>query len=293
MKPLFQRPFRKSPKETTNFSISEKTTPSNLSEKLILPPFSTAFAQSKGLQRDHNEDALFTLTSFSAMQDATRPFGIFAVADGMGGHLHGEIASKLAVSSVASLIVERILSPYVNPSLQNPPNSLQSLLREAVMTAHQEVLKFATGGGTTLTICLLLGSFLTIAHVGDSRVYYIDPNGEIKLYTRDHSLVKRLVELGQISEKEAATHPQRNVLYRALGQGEPLEPDIISLPLPHNGVLMLCTDGLWSVVPEQKIIQLIHQSENLQTACTELIEAANQAGGPDNISVILVKFIEE
>jgi serine/threonine protein phosphatase PrpC len=103
-------------------------------------------------------------------------------------------------------------------------------------------------------------------------------------------LVKRLVELGQISEQEAQNHPQRNVLYRALGQTDPVEVDVFSLPLPPSGYLLLCSDGLWGVVPENQIVQTIRQSPNLQAACNRLTQLANEAGGPDNISVILVKF---
>ncbi len=255
-----------------------------------LPQFSYAFAQSVGMQRDHNEDTLIALASSLSLQESVRPFGFFAIADGMGGHLHGEIASKLAIGSITATITERILIPYVNPTRPTPQNPLQSIINEAILTAHQEVLRHATGGGTTLTACLIFGSYLTIAHVGDSRAYYISLNGEIKRYTRDHSLVNRLIELGQINEKQSLTHPQRNVLYRALGQNEPLEADIDSFPIPENGYLLICSDGLWSVVPDQRISEIVGSSISLQAACNELIQSANQAGGPDNISVILVKF---
>ena len=290
MKSLFKRTT-----QTSKPDINEQPsqTASNLlalQSKWNLPQFSYAFAQSVGMQRDHNEDALIALASALSLQDSVRPFGFFAIADGMGGHLHGEIASKLAIGSITSTITERILIPYINPTRPTPQNSLQNILNEALLTAHQEVLRHATGGGTTLTACLIFGSYLTIAHVGDSRAYYIDIDGAIKRYTRDHSLVNRLIELGQINEKQALNHPQRNVLYRALGQNEPLEADIGSFPIPESGYLLICSDGLWSVVPDPSIAEILRSNTSLQSACNDLIQAANQAGGPDNISVILVKF---
>ena len=114
----------------------------------------------------------------------------------------------------------------------------------------------------------------------------------MKPLTRDHSLVRRLEELGQLTPEEAAIHPQRNVLYRALGQGEPFEPEIITAPLPQPGYLLVCSDGLWGVVPEERMGEIIKSAPLLSTACQGLIDAANAAGGPDNISAILVRLPE-
>jgi protein phosphatase len=129
---------------------------------------------------------------------------------------------------------------------------------------------------------------MTIGHVGDSRAIAIHHGGGETL-TRDHSLVKRLEELGQISSEEAAIHPQRNVLYRALGQGEVLEPDIFTAPFPQPGWLLICSDGLWSVVPEEHLFNIVFNAKDLQHACQQLVAAANEAGGPDNISVIMIQ----
>jgi protein phosphatase len=112
----------------------------------------------------------------------------------------------------------------------------------------------------------------------------------MQLLTRDHSLVNRLVELGQITQSQAATHPQRNVLYRALGQGEPFEPDVNTYPLPDSGYLMLCSDGLWGAVTETDMIQIVVRAHDAQAACDELINAANIAGGADNITAIVIKI---
>jgi serine/threonine protein phosphatase PrpC len=133
-----------------------------------------------------------------------------------------------------------------------------------------------------------MGDQITLTHVGDSRAYSIHPDGRMQVLTRDHSLVRRLEELGQLTAEEAAQHPQRNVLYRALGQGDPFEPDISTFPLPKSGHLLLCSDGLWNVVPELDILHIIRTNPDPQQACQKMIDAANTAGGPDNISAILV-----
>jgi len=292
-KSIVKNPFQRSQaKKIQKSNQSPQNLPSDSSQVYILETrLQSAFAQSNGIQREYNEDAILTIEFSLTYQDLIRNAGLYAIADGMGGHLHGEIASKVAVTSLASTLIERLLLPQFNPPTPQPQNSFLNILKESVLIAHQEVLQKATGGGTTLTCCLIVAKTLTIAHIGDSRAYYIGENGEIKLYTRDHSLVKRLVELGQISEQEAQNHPQRNVLYRALGQTDPVEVDVFSLPLPPSGYLLLCSDGLWGVVPENQIVQVIRQSPNVQSACNRLIQLANQAGGPDNISVILVKFL--
>jgi protein phosphatase len=165
-------------------------------------------------------------------------------------------------------------------------------MSEGILDAHRIILKEVQGGGTTLSAILVRGGQMTIAHVGDSRAYLITVDGEMQLLTRDHSLVRRLIELGQITEEEAINHPQRNVLYRALGQGEPFEPDVSTYPVPNNGYLLLCSDGLWGVIPSEAIANIILSAPTLQDACQQLIDTANEAGGPDNISVILVQLPE-
>jgi protein phosphatase len=135
------------------------------------------------------------------------------------------------------------------------------------------------------------GNTLAIAHIGDSRAYVIYPEGQIRALTRDHSLVKRLVELGQITPDEAAIHPQRNVLYRALGQVEPIESEILTMPVPTSGYLLLCSDGLWGLISDEQIHKLVTTSASPAQACRALVDAANSAGGPDNITAILVQFL--
>lgn len=249
-----------------------------------------ACGQSVGKQREHNEDSLFAFSITIGNESSRVPLGLYIVADGMGGHQYGEVASNAAVRTVAGNILRKFL-PYISNQSETMDEPLQELIRAAVNEAQHTVMQSAPGGGTTLTAALVLGKQVTVAHIGDSRAYILRPDQRIEALTRDHSLVKRLEELGQITAQESAVHPQRNVLYRALGQGEMLEPDIFTAPFPQPGYILLCTDGLWGVLPEEDIYQVISESPNLQTACQNLVNAANTAGGPDNISVVLVQLL--
>ncbi len=296
MTTFIQKLFRKSkPSQSQEEEASLLEPPETISSTEAEEPLDPAqlivgCAQSVGQQRDHNEDALFTLTTTLASDTRQIPFGLYIIADGMGGHQHGEVASALAIRAMAGHVIRELYLPLFNLIDRAPRHSLQETMETGVEEANQAVLKKDMGGGTTLTATLILGDRLTIAHVGDSRAYLIDMERNIEVLTRDHSLVKRLVELGQISPAEAAIHPQRNVLYRALGQGEPFVPDIITAPLPHPGYLLLCSDGLWGVVEQEEMIDIIFSTPHPEQACQKLVQEANNAGGPDNISAILVRM---
>jgi serine/threonine protein phosphatase PrpC len=244
--------------------------------------------QSIGKQREHNEDSIFALSTAIGGETSSHPLGLFIVADGMGGHQFGEVASSTAVRTLASYLLKRFQLSLVDPSISMDA-SIQDLMRSAIDEAQKSVKQVAPGSGTTLTAALVLGQQVTLGHVGDSRAYAIHSNGGGEALTRDHSLVKRMEELGQISSEEAAIHPKRNVLYRALGQSEVLEADIVTAPFPQTDHLLLCSDGLWSVLSEGNIFHLVATAKDLQDACQRLVAAANEAGGPDNISVIVVK----
>lgn len=254
------------------------------------PQLIVGVGQSIGMQRDHNEDTIYVQASQLGGDTKDLIFGLFIMADGMGGYQHGEVASNVAANAMAYYILKKIFMPLMSLKNDQPSDPLQEIMQLAVNEAQMAVTKSAPGGGTTLTAAFILGDQVTLAHVGDSRAYFIYPDGRVQPITRDHSLVRRLQELGQINEKEAAEHPQRNVLYRALGQSEPFEPDISTYPFPNAGYLMLCSDGLWGVVPEADFFPLIQSSPTLTVACQKLIDAANAGGGPDNISVILVQY---
>ncbi|MEW6716189.1 MAG: protein phosphatase 2C domain-containing protein [Chloroflexota bacterium] len=258
---------------------------------ITTPHLITGIGHSEGLQRDHNEDTLFTLTTCISGENGSQPFGIFIVADGMGGHQYGSKASGIAARVMAEHLLEHIYKPLLCYPPKQPKDALQDIMRTGLLEAHQSVIKLAPGGGTTLTAAVVIGQQMTLAHAGDSRAYAIHHNQHMEVLTRDHSLVKRLVELNQITQEEAISHPKRHVLYRALGQGEPLEPEIITSTYPNNGYLLICSDGLWSVVDEDQIYKIITQAPNLPVACQQLIEAANTAGGPDNIAIILVQSV--
>ena len=247
--------------------------------------------QSVGKQRDHNEDSVLALTSTILGSADSIPFGLYIVADGMGGHQFGEVASNAAIRIMGGNIIKKFHSYLFNLPTQSLQESLQEVMETSITEAHQYVQREAPGSGTTVTAALVLGQQVTIAHVGDSRAYSIYPDGRIDPITRDHSLVKRLEELGHLSKDEVENFPHRNVLIRALGQGELLEADIFTLPFPPTGYLMICSDGLWGVISEKEIIHSITEAPTLNRACQNMVEAANAAGGPDNISVILAQLI--
>lgn len=247
--------------------------------------------QSVGKQRELNEDSLLAFTATMAGNSGNLPFGLYIVADGMGGHQFGEVASNVAIRSVAGYVLRKFHPYLFQVNSEALEESFQEIMQAAVREAQRSIQKEAPGSGTTLTAALVVGQQITVAHVGDSRAYFIYQDGRVEPITRDHSLVKRLEELGHITPEEAANYPHRNVLYRALGQGEILDPDIFTLGFPQPGYLLVCSDGLWGVITEQDLVRSINEAPTLQRACQNLVNAANTAGGPDNISVILVQLI--
>ena len=226
-------------------SIIHNQTPRYEIQQLI-----AAAGQSVGKQRDHNEDSLLAITSTIAGNTGNIPFGLYVVADGMGGHQFGEVASNAAIRIMGGHVLRSFHSYLFNLPTQPMQEPLQEIMESAMKDAHRFVQREAPGSGTTVTAALVLGQQVTIAHVGDSRAYAIYPDGRINPVTRDHSLVKRLEELGHLSADEAANFPHRNVLIRALGQGEALEADVFTISFPQPGYIMLCSDGLWGVVAD-------------------------------------------
>ncbi len=250
-----------------------------------------ACSQSIGRQRELNEDSLLAFTSTIAGNKSNSAFGLYIVADGMGGHQFGEVASNLAVRVVASTILRKLFTSFLDVNPQAPDQSLREIIEQAFAEAQRTIQRQAPGSGTTLTVAVVIEQQVTVGHVGDSRAYLLHPGGHHEVMTRDHSLVKRLEELGHITPEEAASYPNRNVLYRAVGQGDSLDADIYTFSLAPTDYLMLCSDGLWGVVPDEKIARIVRESATLDQACQRLVDAANEAGGPDNISVILVRWV--
>jgi serine/threonine protein phosphatase PrpC len=263
----------------------------NQNPRFDLQQLIAASGQSVGKQRELNEDSLMALTTTMAGNAGNVPFGLYIIADGMGGHQFGEVASNAAIRTVAGYILRKFHPYLFQIKTDTMDESFQEIMQTAVSEAQRVIQREAPGSGTTLTAALVMGQQITIAHVGDSRAYFVFPDGRIDTITRDHSLVKRLEELGHITPEEAANYPHRNVLYRALGQGEILDPDIFTVAFPQPGYLMICSDGLWGVVAEQDLVRSIIDAPNLQRACQNLVSAANAAGGPDNISVVLAQLI--
>lgn len=280
------------PSEASTAPLSEEELASITRQSQLIQPQQLIVGASRnvGLQRGMNEDALLAHTTLIDTNDSSIPFGIFIVADGMGGHKNGDLASEYAVRAMVTHLFKHLHSAIFGPEPHSPEESLQEIIRNGINQAHRIVNMNAPGGGTTLTVALVIGTQMTLGHVGDSRAYAVYLDGRMQTLTRDHSLVKRLEELGQITPEEAASHPQKSLLYNALGQGDPPKADIFTASLPHPGYLMICSDGLWGVVPEDEIFSIIISAPNPQQACQNLIDAANAAGGPDNISVILARM---
>lgn len=252
--------------------------------------FSVGWETSVGKHRDHNQDALLSFTSNLASNHLKQSIGVYAVADGIGGHKNGDIASEIAVQTIYSDIVQKNLSLLSRTDNEFEAGQVINILQTCTMNAHNRISAEVPGGGTTLTSAVIIHDQVIIAHIGDSRAYFVDNDGGFKILTRDHSIVSRMRELGKLTEEQAAAHPQKNVLYRALGQIEYTEPDIYTYSMPYSSYLLLCSDGLWGLISDKQMSSIIIESQNPQIACTQLVEAANDAGGMDNISVVLVRF---
>lgn len=243
-----------------------------------------------GMVRQLNEDSLLALHMVRNNKGVNYPLGIFAVADGMGGHTAGEIASGLALQAVAQSALEYLLSPEANT---NEEAAHAEWVAEAVTAAntavHEQVEKSKSDMGTTLVLSLLVGDQLFLANVGDSRAYLVNQEG-IRQVTEDHSLVERLVASGQISRMDARSHPQRNVIYRTIGDRSDVEPDMFRLQVKAGDRLLLCSDGLSGMVEDEQILRIMGGSKTPQVACDALIVAANQGGGTDNITAVIVQI---
>ena len=231
-----------------------------------------ALVSDVGSLRERNEDSA----------RAVPERGLFVVADGMGGHVGGDIASQLAVERFVETVLER-------PEPSGDEETSQVLLA-AARAANAEVLRCAAerrlwGMGTTLTGALVRGRNVSLVHVGDSRAYLA--NQKLTQLTRDHTVVSMLVGSGILSESEAHLHPERHVLVQAVGTQIQVEPDVLHTRIPRSTSLLLCSDGLHDVVPPETILECT-QTSDLQEAAAALIAAANACGGPDNITVILI-----
>ena len=238
-----------------------------------------------GRQRQHNED------SFLVAEDAM----LYLVADGMGGHAAGEIASRIAVDSISEFILHTKEDDGTWPHAyydhyRRATNRLMAAVRLANTRVLEAMRKDARlrGMGTTVVACLGDDDFLAVAHVGDSRAYLIR-DGQLSRLTNDHSWVFEQVQAGMLTEAEAEKHPLRNVITRALGGALSVNPDAAEVDTKAGDVVLLCSDGLTGMVPEDEILRLVTQNDDLDHACQQLIDMANERGGLDNVTAILVK----
>jgi len=244
----------------------------------------------KGAVRNHNQDSCFVFTSNNGGQDVVPPFGLFVVADGLGGHMDGDVAGRIVSRTVAGHVLKSIYLPLLAGQPLAEQRPIAEVMEDAAARANAALRSSESVKemGTTLTAGLLFGRRLYIIHVGDSRAYLF-ANDTLKLLTTDHSVVKALEEAGQLSPEEAATHPNRNLLYRAL-MGDDLEVDTFSTLLPPKGKLILCSDGLWGMISEEVLAEILGSSRSLTQMADDLIERALAAGGNDNITITLADF---
>ena len=276
----------------------------------MIPWLSVAGLTDVGRARELNEDRFYYRVAQASDEG---PLGLFAVADGMGGHLAGEVASQWAIAAL-----KRELAPLFRPqdpaltrrldaealaavgsgvTVRLSETDLTRLLAHAVERANQVVLGYARkhpgeaqGMGTTLTLAVIQDERLTVAHVGDSRAY-LWREGRLRQLTEDHSVAGSLLKQGRITAEEAREHPHRHVLYRCLGLEPRVQVDIASsIALRPGDALLLCSDGLWDMVyPAERLGAYLASAATPAQICRRLVDAANEAGGEDNITVLLVQ----
>ncbi|MCR5586831.1 MAG: Stp1/IreP family PP2C-type Ser/Thr phosphatase [Lachnospiraceae bacterium] len=229
-----------------------------------------------GVRRDVNQDYFF------ATEKATGSFqNLYIVADGMGGHAAGDFASKLCVNSMVSFIS--------NTNIKTPV----SIFNEAVAFGNSEVFNASisnpalAGMGTTVVAATIMKNKLYVANIGDSRLYLIKDS--ITQITNDHSLVSEMVRRGDLTESQARIHPQKNIITRALGIDPTVVADSFELAIDKGDKILLCSDGLTNMVEDYDILYIVNHSETLKEAVDTLIDRANEAGGMDNITAVLVE----
>jgi len=248
----------------------------------------------RGIKRKHkpNEDNYFALQAPRPTNTQPQEFGLFVVADGMGGHANGQDASRLAIQTIIDFMLPKLASD--EPMSED---DFKNLLNEGVQRAnqavHQRNMEERADMGTTMTAALIVGAIAYVANVGDSRTYlYREPEGLIKI-THDHSVVASLVDAGIIKPDDIYTHPKRNQIYRSLGEKPFVEVDTFKVPLQVGDKLLLCSDGLWDMVRDPEIQRLMSApAPDPNKTGKALIQAALDGGGEDNVSVIVI-YINE
>ena len=266
-----------------------------------------------GLVRELNEDSVLALNLTQYYESVQTQIGIYIVSDGMGGEAAGEVASRVTVRAVAEWVTDKLISASLKSThdekIAAPTQTgglrlavanghemaTTEMLKQAVIAANHEVVSYAAanpqerGLGATVTVAMMVGEILTIAHVGDSRCYLVTGD-QLEQLTEDHSLVQKMVNTGNLTRSEARSHPYRNVIYRSIGSDEQIDIDIIRRRLKSGDTLMLCSDGLNGMLGDDQIRDILLVNPDPNFAAKELVVAANAAGGVDNTSVIVVRI---
>jgi serine/threonine protein phosphatase PrpC len=235
----------------------------------------------RGLIRELNED------SFKIIVGDNSCYFAFIVADGMGGHKCGELASRVAVEYISDSI-EQASQNLAFPEKRS--EALKRIVEGTNAAVYQKSLELpeASGMGTTLTMAVVTQSDITVAHVGDSRLYIVrDEN--IRQITEDHSYIEELIKKGTITRDEAENHPQKHIITRAIGSSLEIDIDITNMTIDSGDIFVLCTDGLTNMVSSEQILKTVKENEP-EEACEQLVEAAKRNGGDDNITVIVIKY---
>ncbi len=246
-----------------------------------------------GIVRDHNEDSYLTLQLALDNNSQPQAWGLYIVSDGMGGHAAGEVASGLAVRAAADLVIAEYLVRATSPDATYSEAAIGDLVRRAILGANEAIRSEGRSQGNdmgaTLTMAIVVGNRAVIGNVGDSRTYLFR-DGKLRRISKDHSLVQRLVDMGQIADEDIYTHPQRNAVLRSLGDRAEVEVDIFTERLRSGDALLLCSDGQWEMTRDPEMELLLSREEDPYSVCAALVAAANQAGGEDNITAVLVRF---
>ncbi len=287
---------REDPEKTQLFTMEEttKNIPAPV-ERYVAPNMSLVVGtrSDPGIKRQHkpNEDSLFAAQGERVQNSYMQQFGLFVVADGMGGHTNGQDASRLAIQTIS----EEILSKVTGNDPLNDDALVQILVngvQHANQTVHQRNMEQRADMGTTITAALIAGATAYVANVGDSRTYLYRKPGGLQKITNDHSVVASLVEAGIIQPDDIYTHPKRNQIYRSLGEKPVVDVDYFKVALQPEDKLLLCSDGLWDMVRDPAIERILNAVPDPSQTGNALIKAALDGGGEDNVSVIVVQITE-